>query len=47
MRQTFTAALLSAVVLGDDWLTNPTTDKVRAHLEYKWTPTIIAPDGEE
>ena len=47
MRQTFIVALLSAVVLGDDWLTNPTTDKVRAALEYKWTPTIIGPDGEE
>ena len=40
MRQTYIVALLSAVVLGDDWLTNPTTDEVIAHLYYDWTVPV-------
>lgn len=40
MRQTYIVALLSAVVLADDWLTNPTTDKVKANLDYDWTVPV-------
>ena len=40
MRQTYIVALLSAVVIGDDWLTNPTTDEVIAHLYYDWTVPV-------
>ena len=40
MRQTYIVALLSAVVLADDWLTNPTTDEVKAHLDYDWTVLV-------
>ena len=40
MRQTYIVALLSAVVLADDWLANPTTAEVMYHLYYDWTMPV-------